>query len=77
MIDIPAMHSTAVEDASKDRTRLAPLLRPTGHNAVCRPARQFLKTEGIGLMRDFGSQDVETHLGDSVRIEKYDLFLLS
>ena len=65
MIDTPAMRSTGVEDASKFRIGLAPFCdRFCAHQDITAYEGlfvSFLKTEGIGFMRDFGSQDVETN----------------
>jgi hypothetical protein len=65
MTDMPVMRSSGVEESSKCRIRLAPLCdRFCAHQDITAQEGlfvSFLKTEGIGFMRDFGSQDVETN----------------
>jgi hypothetical protein len=65
MIDMPAICSTGIEEASKFSICLATLGDSFGahqHIAVSKCLFiRFLTTEGIGFMGHFGCQDLEWH----------------
>jgi hypothetical protein len=65
MVDVPAMHSTGIEEASKFGICLATLSDGLGAHQDITVSKclfiRFLETKGIGFMGHFGSQDLERH----------------
>jgi hypothetical protein len=65
MIDLPVMHATGIEEASKFSICMATLGDGVGaHQNIAVSKRlfiRFLEAKGIGFMGHFGSQDLKRH----------------